>query len=117
MSTPQIPVIGTTAALTPLQIAAQALIQARNRTAQQMTSVRAAVNNFIWKDPTKAQAAFNALTAVGAKAADLLADEKAYQAFVLARTGTAPGPVMPAGYTLTLNADGSIIVVAPTTGT
>ena len=108
----------TSTTLSPAQQQAKQLTDARQYTSQLMEATRAAVASFIWADPTQAQAAFNAFTAIGVKATDLLADEVAFQAFIQARTGALPPSLMPAGYSLTPNADGTVTVVAPapTTG-
>jgi hypothetical protein len=69
---------------------------------------------FIWKDPAKAQAAFDAFTSAGFKASDLFVNAGAYSAMVQAVTGTAPPSPVPAGWSYTVNADGSVTVSGPT---
>ena len=95
------------------------VLRATSLAKQQASAVQQVVNifqltaQFIWQDPTKAQAKFDAFTAAGYKATDLFVNAEAYIAFVTVLNGAAPASAVPTGYSYTLNADGTVTVIPP----
>jgi hypothetical protein len=102
----------------PTQILQQ---QANNLAIQQanafrtVVSVFSATTAFIWGDPTKAQSKFDAFTAAGFKASDLVTNAEAAIALIGAITGVTPPSPVPDGYSLTIHPDNSVTVVPPVT--
>ena len=100
----------------PAQLLQQRAAMLANQQAQAFRQVQQAFGQtaaFLWKDPTQAQAAFDAFTAAGFKASDLFVNASAYSAMVQAVTGTAPPSPVPDGWSYTVNADGSVTVSGP----
>jgi hypothetical protein len=101
---------------TPAQTLQQRATLLANQQAQAFRQVQQIFQQtaaFIWKDPAKAQAAFDAFTAAGFRASDLFVNASAYSAMVQAVTGTAPPSPVPAGWSYTINSDGSVTVSGP----
>lgn len=97
----------------PLQAQAKVLALQQANAFRQVVAVFNATSQFIWSDPTKAQAAFDAFSAAGYKASDLFANAEAAMTLIATLTGSAPASPVPTGWTYTINPDSTVTVTAP----
>lgn len=98
-----------------LQRAASAKAIQQKNAFTQITRVFKDVSTFIWGDLTAGvpQTKFQAFTDAGYRATDLVVNAQAAIALIATLTGVMPDSLVPVGYSLTLNDDGTVTVVEP----
>ena len=119
-------IIRSTAPLTPRQQQALQIGRQINQAFQQVRQTLTQAAGYIWSEPTQAQTAFEDFAVAGFSPADLLplgaiaqlipvliANPSLIQTVYSALGSAAPASLVPEGYALTANPDGSVTVTPP----